>query len=552
MPNDVITLNVVARELNEYLVGGRIEKIYQPETDEITLLIKNNRIYHTLVISANPSNPRIHLSSQKKENSMNAPAFCMLMRKYLIGSFIQNVSIFNSDRIVKITLISKNELKDVNTFYVMAELMGRYSNIILTTQDEIILDAIKRIHFDQSTTRYILPNLKYELQPQNRISLFDTRSLNTFFSNKEISVEDILKQISGIGKETAREIINSKTPFLKLQEMLGLLPEKPIQPCLRFENGVLRDYYVIPYSTLGGEFEVHTSINDALDKFYLLYDSTERKKHSTKTIVTLLNRLKSKTERRIEDNTRKLDESEKKDEYKKYGEILLSNLYRIKPNEKAVVCYDYYDNCDVTININPLFSPADNAQAYYKKYNKLKRSGEIARQQLEVLFNQREYLKTIETAINNCSLKSEYDEILSELNSLAGLRQNIKKNKKEKKAQPIRFKVNGFDVYLGKNNLQNNEVTFNIADSKDVWLHVKNNHGAHVIIKGQPDDATIAKCASIAAFYSDAKSSDKVEVDYTLKKYVKKMPNAMPGMVTYVNYRSVLVNPKDYTEICDK
>lgn len=552
MPNDVITLNVVAHELNEVLTGGRIEKIYQPETDEITLFIKNNRTYHTLVISANPSNPRIHLSTQKKENSLNAPAFCMLLRKYLIGSYIQNISIFNSDRIIKIAVISKNELKDINTFYIMAELMGRYSNIILTTQNEIILDAIKRIHFDQSTTRYILPNLKYELQPQNRISLFDNKALNTFFEKSEISADDILKQISGIGKETAREIINSKTPFLKLKEMLGLIPEKPFKPCLRYENGVLRDYYIMPYSTLSGDYEIHDSINGALDKFYLLYDSTERKKHSTKTVVTLLNRLKSKTERRIADNTKKLDESEKKDEYKKFGEILLTNLYRVKPNEKTVVCYDYYNNCDVSINLDPKISPADNAQSYYKKYNKLKRSGEIARQQLDILINQREYLKTIETAINNCSLKSEYDEILSELNSLAGLRQNIKKNNKEKKAQPTHFKVNGFDVYLGKNNLQNNEVTFNIADSKDLWLHVKANHGAHIIIKGQPDDMTISKCASVAAFYSDAKLSEKVEVDYTLKKYVKKMPGAMPGMVTYVNYNSVLVKPTDYTEISDK
>ena len=206
MPNDVILLKALADELNVSLKGGRIEKIYQPEIDEITVLVKNNGKMHNLVISASPSSPRAHLSTQKKENSLSAPAFCMLLRKHLTGGNISDVSIFNYDRIIKFTIDARNELKDVKKYFLIAELMGRYSNIILTDDNFVIIDAIRRIHFDQSTTRYILPNLNYVLQPKNRVSLDDDAALDEVFSSPISSYDELPKLISGIGKETAKEI----------------------------------------------------------------------------------------------------------------------------------------------------------------------------------------------------------------------------------------------------------------------------------------------------------------------------------------------------------
>lgn len=552
MPNDVITLKAISQELKGLLTDGRVEKIYQPEQDEITLTIKNQRKIYTLVASANPSHPRLHVTSQKKENALVAPAFCMLLRKYLIGAFICNVEIFNSDRIIKITFNARTELKDNVNYFLIIELMGRYSNIILTSSQLKIIDAIRRIHFDQSTTRYILPNLEYVLQPQTRISLNDTVSLNNFFnSNKNLDVTTILKNVSGFSKDTAQEIIASDCPVDKANELINITERDTYQPCLRYENGKLRDYYVQPYSTQKGEYEYYNSLNECLDKFYSIYDGEERKKASTKTIVTILKRLQAKTDRRIEDNEKKKLESEEAEKYKLYGEFILAYSYVIKKGDEFLNCMNYYDNTSLSIPLNPNLTPAENAQAYYKKYNKAKRARIIAETQLSALKEQKTYLDTIAVCINNCSLKTEYDEILTELNALSGLRKSPKYSK-TKPSKPLHFVVNGFDVYCGKNNIQNNEVTFNIASSKDLWLHVKAHHGSHLIIKGVPDEDTIHKCAKVCAYYSEARNDSKVEIDYTQRKNVKKIPSAMLGMVTYTNYRTILVEPCDYTEIQDK
>lgn len=549
MPNDVITLQAISKELNDRLSGGRIEKIYQPETDEITISIKKTKMVHTLVVSANPSHPRIHITTQKKENSYTAPAFCMLLRKYLTGSFIESIKLFNNDRIIKIDIVQQTELKDVCRIFLIVELMGRYSNIILTNDNYKIIDAIRRIHFDQSTTRYILPKLDYTLQPQTRITLNQTEKINEFFLSPQ-STDEIIKKIGGISKESASEIATAGNQFEKIQEMIDIYERNTYSPCLRYEKGILKDYYVMPYSSVSGEYVLYPSLNEALDDFYRLYDGAERKKASTKTITTVLKRLQTKTERRINDNKSKLAESEKANELKKMGELIFANLYRIKQGDTILSCYDYYTNNTIDILLDPTLSPTLNGQSFYKKYAKMKRASEIAQEQLNELYAQQEYLKTIAVSIENCSLKSEYDEILTELNSLSGLR-NINKKKfvKEKSSKPTKLTINGFDVYLGKNNLQNNEVTFNIANGGDMWFHIKNQPGSHLIVKGKPDEETIVTCASIVAFYSSAKTSEKVEVDYTLRKNVKKIPSSLPGMVTYTNYRSVLVHPKSLDDI---
>ena len=223
MPNDVITLNALSKELDKILTGGRIEKVGQPEVDEIHLFIKNNRAQYNLIASANATKPRLHISKMRKENQLVAPAFCMLLRKYLVGAYIEKIQIYNSDRIIKIDLKSKNELKDINSYSLMIELMGRYSNIILLDKNNKILDAIRRINFDESTTRYILPNITYTPQPQNRISLYDNTALLDFFrTNKNLDIDTLIKNVSGISKESALEIISSNNPYEKLLELLDI------------------------------------------------------------------------------------------------------------------------------------------------------------------------------------------------------------------------------------------------------------------------------------------------------------------------------------------
>lgn len=544
MPNDTITLNALTNELSALLSGGKIEKIYQPESDEITLWVKNNG-NHQFVISANPSRPRAHITTQKKENALTAPAFCMLLRKHLVGATINNLEIFNNDRIIKITIDGRSELKDKVQYYIFAELMGRYSNIVLTKEDLTIIDAQKRVHFDQNTSRYILPNIIYPIQPKDKISLSDYSRLKELFeSNSSIDDECLLKNISGISKETAKEIANSSNPYDTLITFADVYNSAIYKPCLLYKNGKISDFFVTPYITSSGEYEFFNSLNLAVDKFYAHFDGQMRKETNTKTIKTLLKRLQQKTVRRISDYNKKLEETEKMETYKQIGDLILSNIYLITPRTKELDCYDYFNDKQINISLDDRISPAQNAQAYYKKYNKLKRAEEIAKIQLISLNEQQQYLKSIEVAIENSTQKQEYDEIFEELSALNGLKKPSAKKTKVKPTAPMHINYNNCDIYWGKNNLQNNEVTFKIASNSDMWFHTKNSHGSHVIVKGDIDENTILKAAQIAAFYSEVRTAERVEVDYCLKKYVKKIPSAMLGMVTYSQHKSIIVSPQ--------
>lgn len=542
MPNDVILLNALACELNDILGGGRVEKIYQPETDEITLAVKNNGKTHTLVISASPTSPRSHITVKKKENALNAPAFCMLLRKYLTGSNIADISIFNCDRIIKFTFDARNELKDRTRYYIIAELMGRYSNIILTDADYKIIDAIRRIHFDQSTTRFILPNLPYVFQPKNKASLDDEEALDAVFAQSIESYEELPKLISGIGKESAKEIFESQNPRNKLDELFRIYGSEAYSPALKTENGKPKDFFVCRYATAEGHFEEAGSLNECLDTYYTLCDGDERKKASSKTVAAVLKRLQAKIERRIKDYSDKIADKPRMEKTRIYGELILNNLWRIEGGDSCTVT-DYETGEDVVISLDPALTPAQNAQNFFKKYAKLKRGVEIAESQLTELHSQKEYLKSIETAVRNCSSKQEYEDILGELNELNGYKRKTGRTGKEKTSRPTSVKYGGCEIVFGKNNIQNNEVTFKTAARGDLWLHVKSGHGSHVVVKGEYDDNVLYRAAQIAAYYSDARDEKKADVDFTTVKFVKKIPGALPGQVTYKNYRSITVSP---------
>ncbi|MBR1747624.1 MAG: NFACT family protein [Clostridia bacterium] len=543
MPNDVILYQALASELNDILHDGRIEKIYQPEVDEITVSIKNKGKMHTLVVSASPTSPRIHLTTQKKENGLTAPAFCMLLRKYLQGGNISDVSVHNTDRIIKITIDARNELKDSERYFLIAELMGRYSNVILTDEEYKILDAIRRIHFDQSTTRYILPGLPYVLQPKNKAALDDEKALDKVFAQTIATSDELPKYVSGIGKESAKEIFCSDSPRKKIDELFSVYDSDAYSPRLLLREGKPIDYFVCEYKTIDGDFSPRPTLNECLDEYYTLYDGAERKKASAKTVTTVLKRLMTKNERRIKDNTDKIADKESMEKNKKYGELILNNLWQIKSGKTCTV-FDYETEKDVTIPLDESLSPAINAQNYFKKYNKMKRGVEIAEQQLLGLYEQKEYLKSIEIAIKNCSTKQEFDEILNELNDLNGYKKKQKGRLKEKPSRPGKVLFGGCEIVFGKNNVQNAEVTFRIASRGDLWLHVKTKHGSHVVVRGEYNDNVLRRAAEIAAYYSEAREDDKVDVDYTLVKYVKKIPSSLPGQVTYTNYKTITVTPK--------
>ncbi len=442
---------------------------------------------------------------------------------------------------------------DKVTMYLLCEIMGRYSNIILTKEDFTIIDAIKRVHFDVSDTP-VLPNLKYSKPPQKKISLDDDKSLQELFENEnQVDVSFIINNISGISKDTAKEIIQRKENgyYETIKSFFNIYHTDLYKPCLRYDkDNFVKDFYITPYLSAKGKYVHFDSINTCLDKFYQEFDLEVRKKTDTKQLVKLLKRLKNKLEKRKSDYSEKIEESKKAKTYKQWGELILANLYRIKKGDTLLKCLNFYDNTEVEIPLDEKLFPNQNAQVYFKKYRKLKKAKEIAIQQLKIIEKQKQYLKSIETALQTSSSKQEFKEIQDELLILGNLKKPEKSQKrlKEQPSKPMHINIEGVDVYVGKNNLQNDKVTFEIGMSNDTWLHAKGYHGSHTIIRHSfPPESILTRAAEICAYYSEAKGDAKVEIDYTLRKNVKRQKGGMPGMVDYKNYKTIVVTPKDIT-----
>lgn len=550
MPSDAITLSAVCKELNAALLNGKIEKVYQPENDELTFAVKSGGRTHTLVISANAGLPRIHLTSHKKENPLAASTFCMLMRKHTGGGIIQNVSLLDWDRIIKIELLSRNEMGDKTSFFILAELMGRYSNIILTNSDYIILDAIKRVNFDQNPDRPIVPSARYTPALQRRATPGDEAALEELFAEeKPYNDKYLLENIGGLAKDTAKEILSRspQAPLFALKELRDIYNSELYHPCVRFDDkDNAADFYITPYQSVPGRYEYFSTLNEAMDEFYSKKDAELRKRANTKELTTLLERLRKKTERRIADYTSKLEECGRSDILRIYGELILSNLHRMKKGDKSLSCENFYDgNAITTVPLDELLSPNKNAQSYFKKYTKLKHAKEIALAQLEALSIQGEHLNALSAAIKSSDTRQEYQEILDELRALDGKKPQAAKQKKQKPSEPIHIVFEGADIFVGKNSIQNNKVTFDLASSGDVWLHAKNYHGAHVVIKGaSPSDSVLRRAAELCAYYSETKDSPKAEIDYTLRKNVKRHKSGVPGLVNYTDFKTIIVEPK--------
>ena len=558
MSIDLITLSIIINELKSKLIMGKILKVNQPENDEIRFNIRNNGENYTLVISSNPNNPHINLTNSKKINPTRCPNFCMLLRKYLTNSIIKNITLENSDRIVKLTFESKDELKYSRTFNIYVELINRYSNIIFTNDNDLILNSIKQIPFDDNQKRPIINGIKYQFLPQNsKPCIFDISNNISVFDNynNDLLQDFILVNFCGLCKQTLKLILvnfklYNKTTLSKLdidllidifeQFKLGTIYEK-----LRFycdSKG-----FIFSFDNL--DLMQFDTFNEAIDYSTTYFDKEQRLKDKTKKYYTLLNKYILKTEKKISINNQKLIECSNRDIYKIQGELLTSNIYLLKRGQKGISVDNYYDNYNrITIKLDEKLSPKDNIQYYYKKYTKLKNAEDITLDQLEKNKLNLEYAKSILNDLNNIKYEDNLDDIFEELESL----NIIKPNKKKKKdiQDIIKYNVNGYTIIVGKNNIQNDYLTFKLANSKDIWCHTKNSHGSHVIVfrqNGIVEENIIDIALQIAAFYSSNKS-EKIEVDYTERRNVSRIDQKHKGLVYYVNYKTKLVEPNNYSE----
>ncbi|MBE7065423.1 MAG: fibronectin/fibrinogen-binding protein [Ruminococcaceae bacterium] len=588
MPYDGIVASGVVWELSGLLSGGRIEKIYQTEQDEIILLCHSMREKYRLLLSASPANPRIHLTKQKKENPAFAPPFCMVLRKHIQGGKISEITQEGFDRVISIKIDTYNEMGDPIEKKLIIEIMGRHSNIMLVSPGGVIYDAIKHIDSSMSSLREVLPAHPYVLPPQqDKISPNDKR-LILEFTTRDIP-EDfkgsmssyLLESISGFSPLLCKTICNKagvspQNPARLLsQEEKKLVFNELINVCDHIAGHMYRPAVIIDDPTAGNyeavdfhcldtvfdNFKVKnfSSINLMLDEFYTQKDIVERSRQKKSSIKKQLSNAVSRAEKKLQIYDSALRESENFDNLRIKGELITANMYILKGGESSIDVVNYYSDSGeiLSIELDKNKSAAANAQIYYKKYKKKKSTYENALQSLKKCSEELAYLKSVEEHLESCVESADIAEIKEELSEQGyyGLRQenNRKSSKKNTtkiaEGSPIStFTTDGYEILIGKNNKQNDTLTLRTSNPNDLWFHVKDAPGSHVILRISQKDCIITnkavtEAAIEAARHSSLKSSSKVEVDYTRVKYVKKPSGAKPGRVIYTNQKTIIVSP---------
>ncbi len=573
MAFDAIAVFALVDYLKEILIDSRIDKIHQPEKDEITLYIRSRSGNHKLTCSASSSNPRVHFTNAPKSNPLTAPNFCMLLRKHLASGKIVDIKQLDFERIIDFYIESYTELGDLTTKHFIVEIMGRHSNIILTDSEYKVLDSIKHIDLLTSSVRQILPGIIYTAPPpQSKLNPLICKSEEIKKAidecEKDILIEKfIMNTFDGFSAVNAREICfdiskNTDAKISGLEEKLSVglnnffskMKAKSFSPCVIYNGEKPIDFSAFEikqYSSVA-KVKAFDNISDAIEVFYSNRDYSERKKQKSAFLVKLISNNIERCSKKINILQKTLKDSENRDKYKMYGDLVTANLYRIKDRDKFIEVENFYteDLKLERISLDNSISPQANAQKYYKKYAKAKVAAVEAQKQIELAKEELEYLKSIEASVLIAQTPQDLTAIYDELSVSGYIRKNVSKNKKEAKSKPLHFiSSDGFDIFVGKNNIQNDTLTLKFANSSDLWFHTKNFPGSHTVIKfGIDKDAseqTVFEAAVLAATYSSAKTSSNVPVDYTQIKNVKKPSGAKPGMVIYENYKTLYVDPDE-------
>lgn len=567
MAFDGVTTKLIVTELNQTILNSRVEKIYVPNRNEIWLhLHTTDRKSVKLLISIDANNCRLHLSNQVRNNPEKAPQFCMILRKYLSGAKVIGITQIGLDRIVKITFENIDDFGDVVSKDLIIELMGKYSNIILVDHEKII-DSIRHVDITMSSVREVLPSRKY-ISPSSMGKLnFEEVSLEEFKNKifeeikksefEEICLSNIICNVFiGLSKnllttlctsleipnELSKENITSQileNIYTKLIQTLKLANENNIK-FLMNENK--KDYtFNFSFDTSTSEFAENSYF---LDEFYSQKENVSLLKSAKSNLQRDINSHISKITKKLNVVLKNLDEEPNLEKYKQYGDLISCNIYRMEVGMKELEVENFYDNNNlVKIPLQINLTPSRNAQQYFKKYNKLKGSILHAKEHKKEYETELEYLRSVLFEIEQAESIFELDEIHEEVTSAGYLKKNTKKGKKKDlPSTPHEYEFEGVKILAGRNNIQNDKLTLKMAKKNYMWLHTKNIHGSHVIIESENiNDELLFYAANIAKKHSNAKDSSKVEVDYTLVKYVHKESGAKPGMVVYTDYKTIIV-----------
>ncbi len=570
MAFDGITIAALVKEFQQTLSEGRLYKIAQPETDELLLTFKANKSQYKMLISANASLPFIYFTQKSKQSPLTAPNFCMLLRKHLSNGRITSITQPGLERIIDFEIQHLNDLGDVMTKHLIVELMGKHSNIIFTDDHGIILDSIKHVNSLMSSVRQVLPGRQYfipdKMNKKNPLITEREDFLQTVFSKALSLSKALYSSFTGISPVIAENLCfesrldssrNANTfvagdqnlIWTNFYKMRRQILDGRFTPLIYEKNGKPEEFSVIPLSTYSDCREIHyDSVSELLEDFYAKRDLYTRMRQKSVDLRKIVSNALERENKKYSLQLKQKKDTEKKEKYKVFGEILSAYGYSIENGAKEYLGENFYTGEPIKIPLDPTLSPIDNAKKYFDKYNKLKRTEKALEEILITTKNSIEYLETINVAIDMATTEDDLRAISAELSGSGYIKKNYHSDKKKKiKSVPLHYlSSDGFHMYVGKNNLQNEEITFKLANANDWWFHSKKFPGSHVIVKGdgrELPDSTFEEAARLAAYYSKGSSQDKVEIDYIKRKHLKKVNGAMPGFVIYHTNYSMTVSP---------
>jgi len=557
MSFDGLFARMMTKELAEALAGGRIGKIYQPSKNEVLLIVRSKGKNVKLLLSAHPVYARIQLTEEEYVHPKEPPMFCMVLRKHLEGAVIEKIEQRGLDRVVLIHIKGRNEIGDPVRKQLIIELMGKHSNIVLTDGESgTIIDSIKHVSHAVNRYRAVLPGQLYRFPPEqdkiDPLACGEEEILGQIDFNAGKIDAQLVSRFLGISPLFAKEVVhlaglpNRETVPKAFLSLTDKIKRNDIRPVL-MKREDKEFFYLFPLEHVGGERVYFKTLSELLDRYYFEKAERDRVKQIAGDLERFIKKEIEKNERKREKLQREWQESEKSGEYQLYGELLTANLHLAKKGMKEITVTNYYTGEPLTIPLDADKSPSENAQAYFRKYQKAKNAREAVKTQLEQTEKELEYLSLLHEQIRMASAK-DLDEIKEELAEQGYLKERPgRKERPGKKAAPAPEQFlasDGTPILVGKNNKQNEYLTMRLARNEEVWLHAKNVPGSHVVIRSsEPSEETLLEAAHLAAYYSKARNSGNVDVDYTKVKYVRKPTGAKPGFVIYDHQKTVRVTP---------
>lgn len=568
MAFDGITVAALVQELRDNLTGGRIAKIAQPEPDELLLTIKTPAGQRKLYISASASLPLIYLTDENKPSPMTAPNFCMLLRKHIGNGRITSISQPRLERIISLHIEHLNELGDLCEKKLIIEIMGKHSNIIFCDDKDMILDSIKHVSAQMSSVREVLPGRTYfipdTMEKSDPLSVNEKEFLDTL-KEKPVSLgKAIYTSFTGISPVIAEDIcflagLDSQLPASELDEdtFLHLFRQFSyymddirgchFHPCIYYDGTSPKDFGAVALSHFSNYTKQEfTSISEVLNTYYATKNTLTRIRQKSADLRHVVQTALERNRKKFELQKKQLRDTENREKYKVYGELIHTYGYNLAPDSRELTALNYYTTEEITIPLDPTLTPAENAQKYFNKYNKQKRTFEALTELIQETADDIHYLESISNSLDIALTEADLIQIKEELMQTGYVRRKYTKKKEKITSRPMHYiSSDGYHMYVGKNNLQNEELTFSFANGNDWWFHAKGAPGSHVIVKTDGDelpDRTFEEAGRLAAYYSKNRGSDKVEIDYVEKKHVKKPNGSKPGFVVYYTNYSLVID----------